>query len=128
MKTHSVVENICVYGDPYRSFIVALVVPSKAHLESIGNDLGKTSPYEILLNDKDVQHFVLKELNSHGLRNRLQKFELPQALTLVQEQWTPESGLITASFKMRRKKIQIFYQRYIDKMYEVEENSKTTCD
>ena len=128
MKTHSVVENICVYGDPYRSFIVALVVPSKAHLEGIGNDLGKTSPYEVLLNDKDVQHFVLKELNSHGLRNRLQKFELPQALTLVQEQWTPESGLITASFKMRRKKIQIFYQRYIDRMYEEEDISKTICD
>ena len=128
MKTHSVVENICVYGDPYCSFIVALVVPSKAHLESIASDLGKTSPYEILLNDKDVKHFVLKELNSHGLRNRLQKFELPQALTLVQEQWTPESGLITASFKMRRKKIQIFYQRDIDRMYEEEENRKTTCD
>ena len=128
MKTHSVVENICVYGDPYRSFIVALVVASKAHLESIANDLGKTSTYEILLNDKDVQRFVLKELNSHGLRNRLQKFELPQALTLVQEQWTPESGLITASFKMKRKKIQIFYQRYIDRMYEEEETGKPTCD
>ena len=118
MKTHSVIENICVYGDPYRTYIVALVVPSKPHLERMAHELGKTLPYEKLLDDVDVQNHVLKVLNIHGQRNRLQKFELPQALTIVPDQWTPESGLITASFKMKRKKIQNFYQRHIDRMYE----------
>ena len=118
MKTHSIVENICVYGDPYRTYIVALVVPSRPHLERMANELGKTIPYEKLLTDKDLTEQALTELNAHGLRNRLQKFELPQALTFVKEQWTPESGLITASFKMKRKKIQTFYQKYIDLMYE----------
>ena len=127
MKTHSMVENICVYGDPYRSFIVALVVPSKTHLEIMAHDIGKTIPYDMLFNDKDVHELTLKELTAHGLRNRLQKFELPQAVTLVREQWTPESGLITASFKMKRKKIQTFYQMYIDKMYE-QEDINTKCD
>ena len=118
MKTHSVIENICVYGDPYRTYIVALVVPSKPHLERMAHELGKTLPYEKLLDDVDVQNHVLKVLNIHGQRNRLQKFELPQALTIVPDQWTPESGLITASFKMKRRKIQNFYQRHIDRMYE----------
>ena len=118
MKTNSVVENICVYADPYRSFTVALVVPSKVHLENIAHNLGKTIPYSKLLEDADVIKYVLKDLYNHGLRNRLQKFEIPQAVTLVTEQWTPESGLITASFKMKRKKVQNFYQRYIDLMYE----------
>ena len=127
MKTHTLVENICVYGDPYRSFIVALVVPSKVHLQSIAKDLGKTIPYEMLLNDNDILEHTLADLCAHGIRNRLQKFELPQAVTLVHEQWTPESGLITASFKMKRKKIQNFYQKYIDRMYE-EKEEKTTCD
>ena len=118
MKTNSVVENICVYADPYHSFTVALVVPSKVHLENIALNLGKTIPYEELFEDVDVIEYVLKDLYKHGLRNRLQKFEIPQAVTLVTEKWTPESGLITASFKMKRKKIQNFYQRYIDLMYE----------
>ena len=113
MKTNSVVENICVYADPYRSFTVALVVPSKVHLENIAHNLGKTIPYAKLFEDTDVIEYVLKDLYKHGLRNRLQKFEIPQAVTLVTEQWTPESGLITASFKMKRKKIQNFYQRSI---------------
>ena len=29
LKTHPLVENICVYGDPYKKFTVALVVPSR---------------------------------------------------------------------------------------------------
>ena len=117
MKTHPLVENICVYGDPYRSFIVALIVPSKAHVEMIAHKLGKTISFEKLIGDKDVQDTVLKELMAHGTRGRLEKFELPQAITMVHEQWTPESGLITASFKMKRKVIQNFYRQQIERMY-----------
>ena len=117
LKTHPLVENICVYGDPYRSFIVALVVPSKQHIEAIAHKLGKTISFEKLLEEKDVVNAVLKELTTHGTRGRLGKFELPQAVTLVHEQWTPESGLITASFKMKRRVIQNFYQQQINRMY-----------
>ena len=117
MKTHPLVENICVYGDPYRSFIVALVAPSKPHIEAIAHKLGKTISFEKLIDEKDVGDAVLKELNAHGTRGRLEKFELPYAVTLVHEQWTPESGLITASFKMKRRVIQNFYQQQIDRMY-----------
>ncbi len=37
MKTHPLVENICVYGDPLRKSTVALVVPGRAHLEELAN-------------------------------------------------------------------------------------------
>ncbi len=37
MKTHPLVENICVYGDPYKRSTVALVVPSKSHLEDLAS-------------------------------------------------------------------------------------------
>ena len=29
LKTHPLVENVCVYGDPYKKFTVALIVPSR---------------------------------------------------------------------------------------------------
>ena len=117
MKTHPVVENICVFGDPYRTFTVALVVPSKLLLETIARNMGKELPYLTLLCDVDVQKHILKTLIAHGIQNRLQKFEIPQVVTLVQEEWTPESGLITASFKVKRKMIQNMYQTEIDRMY-----------
>lgn len=49
---------------------------------------------------------------------RLEKFEIPKAIYLVPEIWTPESGLVTAAFKLRRKPIQQRYQDEIDQMYE----------
>jgi long-chain acyl-CoA synthetase len=35
LKTHPLVENICVYGDPYKKFTVALIVPSRYSKELI---------------------------------------------------------------------------------------------
>lgn len=117
LKTHHLVENICVYGDPYKKYTVALIVPSKLHLEAIGHELGKVLNYSDLILDQDVQDKVLKELSAHGLKRGLEKFEIPAALTLIAEPWTPESGVITAAFKLKRKVIQNLYQRDIDRMY-----------
>ena len=48
----------------------------------------------------------------------LQTFELPVALTLSPEAWTPEGGLITAAFKLKRKVVQVHFQADINRMYE----------
>ena len=144
LKTHHLVENICVYGDPYKKYTVALVsfvkkdyffflgflknilsiymylfqvVPSKIHLESMGHQLGKVLNYQDLVIDPDVQANVLKVLSNHGSKRGLEKFEIPAAITLIAESWTPESGVITAAFKLKRKVIQNLYQRDIDRMY-----------
>ena len=47
----------------------------------------------------------------------LEKFELPGAVTLCTELWTPESGLVTAAFKLKRKPIQEYYQKDLKRMY-----------
>lgn len=93
------------------------VVPSKIHLESMGHQLGKVLSYEDLVIDPDVHKTVLKELSNHGSKRGLEKFEIPAAITLIAESWTPESGVITAAFKLKRKVIQNLYQRDIDRMY-----------
>ena len=52
-----------------------------------------------------------------GKQSRLEKFELPGAVTLCVEDWTPESGLTTAAMKLKRKPLQEFYQADINRMY-----------
>lgn len=79
--------------------------------------MGKLMPYDELVNDPDVCKVVLDNLTVHGLKGGLEKFEAPQAITLIPEVWTPESGLITAAFKIKRKVIQVTYQKAIDRMY-----------
>ena len=63
MKTHAAVDNLCVYGDPYKTYTVAIIVPSKVYLEMIGHNLGKDMCYDSLLNDLiDFKELVYKWL------------------------------------------------------------------
>ena len=117
MKTHSAVDNVCVFGDSYRTFTVALIVASKTYLDKVAKTLGVTMDHEQLINDINVKLHTMKELISHGIQSGLEKFEIPKDIALVSEEWTPESGLITASFKVKRKQIQNYYQEVIDRMY-----------
>lgn len=122
LKTCPLVENVCIYGDPARTYCVALVVPERTKLAALAAD--KLDPsygdmsFEDQCADERVSKAILKELCGHGRRAGLEKFELPGALTLIQELWTPESGLVTAAFKLKRKPIQDYYQKELKRMYE----------
>lgn len=49
----------------------------------------------------------------------LQKTEIPLKVKLCSEDWQPDTGLVTAAYKIRRKNIQLFYQLQIDQMYNI---------
>jgi len=118
MKTSPIVDNCCIYGDGMQNYVVALVVPNTARLEAMAEKLGITGKsFEELCKNKDITGAVLRELHTHGKRVGLQKFELPGAVTLVEDLWTPESGLVTAAFKLKRKPIADHYQKDLKRMY-----------
>ena len=118
LKTCPVVENVCIYGDSMRSYVVALVTPDRNGLKELANKYNKgDKEFEDLCDDKDVTGAALRELVNHGKKFRLEKFEIPGALTLVKDVWLPDTGLVTAAFKLKRKPIQLKYQCEIDRMY-----------
>ncbi|CAB4065677.1 ACSL [Lepeophtheirus salmonis] len=119
IKTCPLVENVCAYGDPTKSYCVALVVPDRNKLTELGESIGiyNASLEDLCMNEKVIAT-MQKETASYGRKNGLEKFEVPGAITLCTEMWTPESGLVTAAFKLRRKPIQDFYQKELKKMYE----------
>ena len=121
LKTCPLVENVCIYGDSSKSFVVALVCPDRNNLEQLATKLGKTDlSLTSLGSDHDVVGCVLRELIKHGRKMKLEKFEVPGAVTLCRELWTPETELVTAAFKLKRKPLQQFYQADINRMYGVE--------
>ena len=63
--------------------------------------------FETQCQDESLTGEVLNELLEHGKKYRLEKFELPKAITLVKEVWDPDSGLVTASFKVKRRPLQV---------------------
>lgn len=118
LKTCPLVENICVYGDSTKHFTVALVVPNHPHLSTLGNSIGLTNAsFEELCSNRDVEKAVLRELGEHAKKCKLEKFEVPAAVKLCTEVWSPDMGLVTAAFKLKRKDIQERYQHEINRMY-----------
>ncbi|PSN39553.1 Long-chain-fatty-acid--CoA ligase 3 [Blattella germanica] len=118
LKTCPVVENICVYGDPTKQYTVALVVPNPSQLVTLGNKLGLNSlSFEQLCSNQNVEKAVLQDIAEHGKKCKLEKFEVPAAVKLCTEVWSPDMGLVTAAFKLKRKDIQDRYQHEINRMY-----------
>ena len=68
------------------------------------------------LDDKVIKE-VLKKLTSHGLSLGLEKFEIPKQIYLTSDPWTPDSGLVTAAMKLKRKEIETRYSASISQMY-----------
>ena len=136
LKTCPLVDNVCIYGDSSKSYVVALIVPDRNKLTELAKKLGKAeTEFDLLRKDKDVTGAVLRELVMYGRQLRLEKFEQPGAVTVCDELWTPgrkiiarvlviirltsllDTGLVTAAFKLKRKPLQTFYQADINRMY-----------
>ncbi|KAK0181964.1 hypothetical protein PV327_000141 [Microctonus hyperodae] len=118
LKTCRLVENICVYGDPHKTYTVALVVPHPQHLQEVADGLGiKNASLEELCENPQIEKIVLQELIEHAKKSDLLRYEIPGAVKLCPEQWSPDMGLVTAAFKLKRKAVQERYQHEINRMY-----------
>ena len=56
---------------------------------------------------------MLKECNATGKKSGFKGIEMLQAVVLTADEWTPESGLVTAAQKLQRKKIAQKYEAQI---------------
>jgi long-chain acyl-CoA synthetase len=115
LKTAPVVENICAYGDPSRNFIVAIVVPDKTKLNSLEAAKGMDS--DAAVSCAFVVEEIIRQVKEHGSKNGLKKFEIPSRIMVVNDEWTPETGLVTAAFKIRRKFVYAKYKTNLDALY-----------
>ncbi|EED82007.1 predicted protein [Postia placenta Mad-698-R] len=70
-----------------------------------------------LCKDDRVRELILKECNAIGKKNGFKQMELLQAVILTADEWTPESGLVTAAQKIQRRKIAERYAQEIKDTY-----------
>jgi len=122
------VDNICVYGDSYHSYLIALIVPNPKAIQNLAKTLEKddSMTYSELCRDQDIIRAISKSIQELGVKSKLHKMEIPSKIKLCTEEWLPDSGLVTAALKLRRKNIQDFYQIDINRLYGIENHSKST--
>merc|ERR1712112_261909 len=82
LKGCPVVANVCIFGDSRQSYVVAVVCPVPATLTEIAAKFGKEDlTFDEMVVDKDVNGAVLREVQNHAKKSRLEKFEIPGAVT-----------------------------------------------
>jgi long-chain acyl-CoA synthetase len=118
LKCCPVIENICVLANGNYNYTIAIVSPNPNTLQTYAKTAKlKDLTVEQLCSNADVQDAVLKEIAAFGKSVGLSKFEIPTKIKLAHETWTPDSGLVTAALKIRRKQIEDFYKDDISIMY-----------
>ncbi|OWF44421.1 long-chain-fatty-acid--CoA ligase 4-like [Mizuhopecten yessoensis] len=118
LKMSPLVEQICVVGDSRHSCTVSLVVPNQKNLKCLAKEMKiEEEDVDKLCRNEKLSKEFLKKLNEYGVKAGVEKYCLPQAITLVPEPWMPDSGLVTDSFKLKRKAMENHYKADIARMY-----------
>ncbi len=111
LKTCQVVDNICLYADPERDYLVGVVIPDKKIFGEVMGDKDAS------VSAPKAAAKVQAAIADFGKKNGLAAFEIPSKLVLTDDEWTPDSGMVTAAFKIRRREIVAKYRQKIDKIY-----------
>lgn len=109
------IEQIMVVGEGKR-FVSALIVPAFPVLEQFAkeNNIQFSSREELITQPKVIAKYqsIVDELNPNFSHiEQIKKFKL------LKSEWTPESGELTPTMKLKRKVINERYSKEIDSIY-----------
>ncbi|CAL1698511.1 unnamed protein product [Somion occarium] len=120
-KACNLTSNICVHASENAKQPIAIIIPHEDHLRQYLEDkdvpgVGPNTDLGELCHNAKVKELVLKECNALGRKNDFKNMELLEAVILTPDEWTPESGLVTAAQKTQRKKIA---EKFHAEIYEI---------
>jgi long-chain acyl-CoA synthetase len=119
-KNSAFVDNICVYADSKEAFVVALVAPNKPKLTEWAekNNIPHADDFEELCKNPAANKEVLNSILTAGRQAKLKAFELPRAIYLCHDEWTPQSGMLTAAMKLKRAPLTAHFKAELKEMYD----------
>lgn len=124
-----------------QSYVISFVVPNQKQLMTLAKQMEVKGAWEELCNNSHMEQEVLRIITEAAIAGRtfhlfspqhhfchndlsvllfpgkLERFEIPKKICLSAEPWTPETGLVTEAFKLKRKELKSHYQEDIERMY-----------
>ncbi|XP_023184538.1 long-chain-fatty-acid--CoA ligase 4 isoform X2 [Xiphophorus maculatus] len=117
LKTCAFIDNICAYANSEQNYVISFVVPNQKKLTELAKQRGIGGKWEEICNHPEMEKEVLREITEAAAKIKLQRFEVPVKVHLSPEPWTPETGLVTDAFKLKRKELKNHYLNDIERMY-----------
>mmetsp|Transcript_11365 Transcript_11365/g.28825 ORF Transcript_11365/g.28825 Transcript_11365/m.28825 type:complete len:526 (+) Transcript_11365:576-2153(+) len=112
------VAQIFVYGDSLRNDLVAIVAPDPDYLAAWASERGLPKDMDKLCEDRGIAMSVLRSVQEQGRAAKLHGFEQVKALHLTPNGFTPENGLMTPTFKLKRPQLKDKFFPEITAMYD----------
>ena len=112
------IDQIVLVGQD-KSGVGALIVPSKEALEKCGINMKNIQSYkDNVLVDTKLETLIKNEINTHIVNKpNLRVFEKVKQFTLLNEAFSVENGMMSATQKVKRNKVFEKYKDVIGKMY-----------
>ncbi|KAM4621599.1 long-chain-fatty-acid--CoA ligase 4 [Polymixia lowei] len=117
LKNCALIDNICAYANSDQNYVISFVVPNQKKLTELAKQRGIAGTWEEICTNPDMEREVLKAIKEVATTIKLQRFEIPMKVHLSPEPWTPETGLVTDAFKLKRKELKDHYLHHIERMY-----------
>ncbi|KAG6122150.1 hypothetical protein E4U13_003178 [Claviceps humidiphila] len=105
------VSNVMVHADSEYSRPIAVIMPNEKVLVEKAKELGVVE--HEMHTDPKVHNAVLKDLQETAKRAGLSPIEIITGVVISDEEWTPPSGLVTATQKLDRRAIRDRYKKEI---------------
>lgn len=111
---HPLIHQAMIIGFQ-KPFTVALIIPHFDHLQKIcaAHHIHWTAPEYMIHNTRVIE--LYREILDHL---DLQSHERIEKFILLADAWSPENGLLTATYKPRRKDLLLKYSKDVEAMFE----------
>ncbi|XP_007051189.2 PREDICTED: long chain acyl-CoA synthetase 1 isoform X1 [Theobroma cacao] len=116
--TTPIVDDVWVYGNSFKSMLVAVVVLHEDNAKKWANLNGHTGSLSELCSVNQLQSYVLSELKSTAEKNKMRGFEFIKGVILEPYPFDMERDLVTATLKKKRNNLLKYYQAEIDALYQ----------
>ncbi|NXP59998.1 ACSL4 ligase, partial [Chloropsis cyanopogon] len=117
LKNCPLIDNICAYAKSDQSYVISFVVPNQKKLTALAEQKGISGSWVDICNNPTMEAEILQEIKEVANKMKLERFEIPIKVRLSPEPWTPETGLVTDAFKLKRKELKNHYLNDIERMY-----------
>lgn len=113
-----IIEDIWVYGDSFRSVLVAVVVPHEDNTKRWAKLNGHGGSFTELCSLEELKTYILSEMKTVAEKNKLRGFEHIRGIVLEPQPFDVGRDLVTATMKKKRSHMLKYYQAEIDILYE----------
>ena len=114
------IEQIFVHGDSLQNYLIAIIVPNKAHIieflkkKGIECDVNNCQNY---YENEELKIDILKDLENIGRKADFKGFEIIKKIYLSPEPFTVENDLCTPTLKVRRHVAKKYFANKIRELY-----------